>query len=303
MNELKKSGPKDVFLHILAFGALYASIIAFINLIFGYINFSFPDPLSFFETGVLNGIRSATSVLIVIFPVFLLVSYLLEKDFVQHPEKRGLKFRKWLIYFTLFLAAVTVIVDLIVLVNSFYGGELTIQFFLKTLTVLSVAGAVFLYYKWELGREGRSRKSRNAAVTAAAVVLIAVVAGFFVVGSPAEQRAKRLDEDRVNDLSLIQSQVVSFWDARNRLPASLTELEETTGFIPVDPQTEEAYEYNVLGGRTFELCALFQTENKQVNDRGSFREPRPSFVRDVLISQNWDHEAGRFCFEREIILE
>ena len=36
------------------------------------------------------------------------------------------------------------------LVYYFLGGEVTLRFFLKVLTVAAIAGAVFLHYLWDL---------------------------------------------------------------------------------------------------------------------------------------------------------
>ena len=48
---------------------------------------------------------------------------------------------------------------------------------------------------------------RNMLVFAAAVVLATLVAALWVMDSPAQQREKRLDARRVNDLQQIESQV------------------------------------------------------------------------------------------------
>jgi hypothetical protein len=58
--------------------------------------------------------------------------------------------RKWLIYFTLFAAALIIIGDLVTLLNRFLEGELTVRFLLKVLAVFFVAGSVFYYYLWDL---------------------------------------------------------------------------------------------------------------------------------------------------------
>src|SRR3989344_1301840 len=201
-----KTTPKDFFMHLLGFAALYTSIVSFLALIFAYIDVTFPDPLSSYYSGSLSQIRLSSSVLLIIFPVFILTSWLIARDFSQEPEKRNIKFRKWLIYFTLFIAAITVIVDLITLIFNFYSGDLTTRFLLKTLTVLVVA---------------------------------------LVVGTPAQQRAQRFDERRVNDLMVLQNQIISYWQNKDKLPSVLDDLQDDiSGFIPpVDPETQEPYTY------------------------------------------------------------
>lgn len=152
----QKTSPKDIFLHLLAILTLYASAIAFITLIFQYINLSLPDPLEtqrgFGLQSAFQGIRWSIASLIVIFPVYLFSSWHLNKGYAKLPEKRNLRIRKWLIYFTLFAAALIIIGDLVALIFNLLGGELTARFLLKVLTIFFVAGSVFYYYLWDLRR-------------------------------------------------------------------------------------------------------------------------------------------------------
>ena len=138
-----ESTPKDVFLHLLNILTFYLSIINFITLFIQYISALFPDPLNFYYTGIANAVRLSTSILVIAVPVYILTSWMLGKDLKKNPKKRELTLRKWLLYFTLFIAAVTIIVDLIIFVYNFMSGELSVQFFLKIITVLFVAAAVF----------------------------------------------------------------------------------------------------------------------------------------------------------------
>jgi hypothetical protein len=58
-----------------------------------------------------------------------------------------------LTYITLFVAAGVLIGDLISLVFNFLGGELTVRFVLKVLTVGVIAGTIFGHYLWDLRKE------------------------------------------------------------------------------------------------------------------------------------------------------
>lgn len=298
-----KSSPQDVFLHLLGFAALYVSVVSFITLFFAYIDYLFPDQLSFYLTGTLAQIRWSSSVLIIIFPVYLFVSWMLGKEFRSNPEKRGLRFRKWLIYFTLFIAAITVIVDLIVLVFNFYSGELTVKFFCRMLIVLLVATGVFGYYRWELHRtEKKTSWPKTFAWIVSAVVATAIAGGFFFVGSPATQRARRLDEQRVNSLQTLQSQIINYWQQKDVLPEDLDDLQDSiSGFIPPrDPETNEPFKYLTAkeSALTFQLCAVFKTSSDFYS-----RAPKPLIPERGYFDpyrQNWDHAIGRVCFDRTI---
>ena len=284
-NTTLKSTPKDVFLHLLNIFTFYLSVISFITLYIQYISALFPDPLNFYFTSMANSVRLSTSILVIAIPVYILTSWLLGKDLAENPKRRELKLRKWLTYFTLFISAVTIIIDLIMFVFSFLSGELTIQFFLKVFVVLLVAGAVFGYYVWDLRRKKiKSKTPKTLAWVLSFVVLASIVLGFFIIGTPAEQRDRRFDEERVGDLRVLQSQIINYWIQKEALPAELDDLKDSiSGFVPPeDPATDLPYEYYVTGDLTFELCATFKTSSYE-----SFQ-------------QNWEHDAERTCFERTI---
>lgn len=152
---LEKTGPKDIFLHLLAMITLYVSVASFIALIFQYINVLLPDLLEvnrYALTSAYRTIRFSISSLIVIFPLYIWTSWYLNKSYEAEPHKRNLRVRKWLIYFTLFAAALIIAGDLVALINNLLGGELTTRFTLKVLTILLVAGSVFGYYFWDIKR-------------------------------------------------------------------------------------------------------------------------------------------------------
>ena len=90
-----KSSPKDVFMHLLAIGVLYTSVVTFIALLHQYINFIFPDLLNYYYyTSVLNTILWSTSALIVVFPTYMFLSWLINKDIARESEKKELRIRR-----------------------------------------------------------------------------------------------------------------------------------------------------------------------------------------------------------------
>jgi MFS family permease len=290
------STPRDVFAHLLAIGMLYVSVVAFLSLIFQYINIWLPDQLSYQSfNGISSIVRGATAALIVVWPVYIYLMRLLRKDEVAHPEKHDIRIRKWLFNFTMFVSAITIIVALIIVIGSFLNGELTARFFLKSATVLIVAVVVFGYYRWELKRDAvvESKLPEILAYATSSVLVVSIVAGFFIVGTPADQRDRRLDSERESDLQELQWQIINYWQDTERLPENLSVLNDGIGFtvVPTDPETGETYEYYIKGDLTFELCADFA----RASDEQASQVPRAE-----LIDQNWQHQSGRTCFERTI---
>lgn len=294
-----RSGPKDVFLHLFNIVTFYLTVIGFITLYIQYINAAFPDALNYYFESISGSVRVASSILFVSVPAYLLSAWLLSKELRVVPEKREFKLRKWLLYFTLFVSAITIIIDLITFIYNFLSGELTIQFFLKILVVLVVAGAVFGYYIWELKREDlNSKMPKTLAIILTVVTIISIGAGFLIIGSPTDQRNRRFDMQRVSDLQMLQGQVLNYWTQKAEIPVKLGDLQDSiSGFIvPVDPETGAAYEYRTIEKLKFELCATFKTVGPD-----SYNQPKSLiYAPNDPYSQNWAHQAERTCFTRTI---
>ena len=115
----------------------------------------FPDPTAspLAPEFARQAIRWSVAYLIVAFPIFLALSRRVGRELASDPAKRGSKVRRWLTYMTLFVAAAVLIGDVANLVFSLLGGELTVRFCLKVLTVAAIAGTAFWYYLSDLRRD------------------------------------------------------------------------------------------------------------------------------------------------------
>lgn len=304
MNDIKKTGPKDVFGNLLAIIGLYVSVVSFGALLFSLINIYFPDILQY-EYGryARNSLRWPLAVLVVVFPLYVWLTSFLRKDLERHPEKKDLKTRKWLLHFTLFATAIVIVVDLVTLVFRFLNGDLTVQFVLKVLAVLFIALAVFTYYLWNIRKDIPAIKHKIMKWFVRVVVAVGalfIIFGFFVAGSPFAKRLERFDQRRVQNLQTIQYEIINFWQTKEKLPRNLNELrDDIRGFVAQrDPQTGEEYGYTVLAERQFELCATFKTANKDISLLGKPSVPRGEVY--PVYEESWLHDAGKTCFTRTI---
>ena len=304
-----KAGPKDVFLHLLAIITLYVSVGSFIALIFQYINVLMPDiALSggYYDlSGYYSSIRWYMAMIIIVFPVYIWSTWFLNKQYEKDPQRKEIKIRKWLLYFTLFAMAIIIIGDLVTLIFNLLQGELTARFLLKILAVGAVSGKVFTYYLLDLRNKA---PQKLFAYGVSAVVLIFVAAGFFVAGSPKEARQRQFDDIRVQNLQILQNEIVNYWQQKNnKLPPNLDALRnDISGFVPpLDPETNRSYEYKMNGTLNFSLCAAFSLPSLQNNTARPEMVPAAPYASKPYpagggIAQNWDHPAGSYCFDRTI---
>lgn len=291
---LGRASARDFFLHLGAIVALYTVVISFLNLIFKIINSAFPEIQNYYAWGGGSEISMPVATLIVVFPIFVVLSWLVYKIYAQNPAKKELGIRKWLTYITLFVAGIILAGDLVtVLYKLLDGQDITTAFLLKVLAVLLVAGAVFGFYLQDI-RDRVSAKSRKVwASVIAVIILIAIILGFGVLGSPKTQRFLRYDNQKVSDLQNIQWEVINNWQVYGSIPESLPNIIK-------DPQTQKPYEYRKTGEMTFELCAKFNRERISEGKEREINAGYPTKGFDVMQGRNWNHKEGRQCFERVI---
>ncbi len=294
-----KTSPKDFFLWLGAVIALYGSVSAFIGLLFEYINYSFPDSLEVYVDPYNSGVRFAMAALVVLVPTLIVLFRLIRSSIESEAGKASIWVRRWAIVLTLFIAAVTVLIDLITLINTFLGGEISIRFVLKVLVVLFVALGVFLHFLAD--QRGywlaHSKKANMVGIAVGILALLSVASGFFIIGSPSQARAYRFDAQRMNDLQGIQSQILNYYQQQRVLPNTLSVLnDDFSGYrVPNDPETGVPYEYtpfDKVGDKemAFDLCATFATAGGQQQTTAIGRG----------ISDNWSHTQGKTCFGRHI---
>ena len=290
-----RTTPKDFFLWLGAIIALYASITAFFTLMFQYIDLAFPDPLAYMPDPFSTGTRVAMATLIVMVPTFLGLLLTVRRDIVREPGKATIWVRRWALVLTIFIAGITAAIDLITLLTTFLGGDFTVRFALKASVVLLIAVLTCLHFLadyrgyWTLHR----RKVNMIGAGIGALGVMTIVGGFLLIGSPSHIRALRLDSQRVNDLQNLQSEVTSYWQREHMLPATIDALNDPlAGYkAPVDPATNQPYEYSKTSGNTFTICATFTSASVSQNK---------AYPMGAGTDQNFMHDAGHTCYTRTI---
>jgi type II secretory pathway pseudopilin PulG len=130
-------------------------------------------------------------------------------------------------------------------------------------------------------------------------VIVAVVAvalaGLFAAGSPQQERARRLDVQRVNDLEQISYAIDQYYKTNGVLPDSLETLQSSRNIYVgsiTDSETGTMYEYLIEDADRYSLCAVFTTVSE--TDKPFDRSRGSAF---------WSHGIGYTCFELDIVAD
>ena len=300
-----KTTPKDFFLWASAVITLYISVVSFITLLFEYINYVFPDPNAYAGDPYSSAMRFAMAALIVFVPATLIFLRLIRTTIIGEAGKAGIWVRRWALQLTVFVMTFTILIDLVTLVNYFLNGEVTTRFILKVLVVLFTAGFIFFHFLADMRGYwiAHPKQANIVGISAGIATLAVIIAGFFIVGSPMQARDIRVDMQRVSDLQNIQSQIVSYYQMKEELPTGLSELSDPLSYftLPLDPVSGADYGYRKIDDLSFEVCAVFAREGKDMTGRGGFEgdisSPYPGPDGSL---QNWMHGAGEQCFTRTI---
>lgn len=298
---------KDFFLWAGAMVSFYWSVIAFIYLVFNYINYALPNALSYYPADPYqSGISYQMASVIVLFPLYLFLMKLIHGDIARDASKRDIWVRRWAVILTLFVAGIAIAVDLITLLTTFLNGEaLTTAFLLKVLVIFLVAAGVFMHFIADLKGywDAYPARRRYVGIGVGILALLTIGAGFLIVGTPGQARLARFDSAKVQDLQNIQSQVVYYWQAKRVLPATLADLTNSLSYgpVPSDPQTGGSYGYQATGALSFKLCANFNAASRGTQPSQSAPAvPAGLGGKAGMPADNWQHGSGEVCFTRTI---
>ncbi len=128
-------------------------------------------------------------------------------------------------------------------------------------------------------------------------MLIAVVYGFYISGSPFTARALKFDATRLNDFRQLKYAIESNVSSKGALPLSLDELSQ--GYVSIskkDPESGFPYEYQPVSGDSYKLCAVFSTDSR---DTPANQTISPAYYNDQTTI---DHRKGHDCVTYSVTL-
>jgi len=130
-------------------------------------------------------------------------------------------------------------------------------------------------------------------------VFVATIVGFFLIGTPSQQRARKFDQQRTNDLQQLSTAIDAYYNFNNNytLPESLGQLQNQTGIYVgsiADPRTGEIYDYHPTGLTSYVLCPTFETDTLSRPHNGYIQYP-PYKMIDAAR-----HQAGKVCVTQDV---
>lgn len=295
----QNNAAKFAFLYLLSLVSLAFTAISIGQVVFQIINKKFPDALNpylhQFDSG---NLKFAIAAIIIAAPIYYLTTWQICKNLRSGTLAKDAAVRRWLSYFILFVASVTIIGWLIGVIFNYLDGELTVKFILKSAAAIVIAVVVFTYYLYDIRREEPvGKKDRMIQIYFYATIVLtiaALAAAFYYAPTPTETRNQRKDQEIINRFNQIDSAINGFLQQEKKLPKTLEELTTDRRFLLgsniKDPVTGEQFEYNIVREREqYKLCATFLTDNRNKNE-----------VQYNYDGERWPHEVGRQCLLQRI---
>ena len=298
MNE-NQSGAKYAFYYLLSLVALIFIGVSVGLIAFGIIDKSIIDPLAnIYYSNRDNSLRFAISALLIAGPIYYYTLFLINRGLEKGELKVDSQIRKWLTYFIILVSALIILGVFISIINNFLAGELSLKFFLQALSMLLISGLVFSYYFHDIKTENRdSAKKMRKIFLLLSIILIgaAFISVWFFVESPKEARMRRLDQNLLNNIDILESALNSFYADKGFLPEDISEIKNYDYYYEinyfVDPETGAPIEYKKTGDKSFELCAAFRLASEGL-DRGG-----RNVVNPYRLSDKNSYEAGYNCLK------
>lgn len=296
--------PKQLALQLGALISLYVSIGALISLLFAVINVTFPDATdsSWQVNSYQSSIRWGIAMIVVFFPTYLILTRFINKFRRHNATHNYLSITKWLIYLSLLAAGLLILGNLVAVILTFLEGELTNRFLLKAGTLLLIVGGAFYYYVQDARDYWNNKEKASLAYGAvvSALVLIFIVIGFTKLDNPQEMRDRTIDQRQISNLQEIQSRVSEYIYTEEAVPNTLEEAYGPYGRVLKAPEGRSEYVYEVTENG-FRLCAEFAQNSYNDEDYYFYDYPTYGDSFQVVGANNWNYQAGNFCFERTVV--
>ena len=133
------------------------------------------------------------------------------------------------------------------------------------------------------------------------VVLVTVVGGLSMVGTPQNTRLQGLDDQRINQLQQLMYAVNTYSDKTGSLPDSLATLvaQPDGAYLSnvTDPESHQPYVYRLTSKSTYAVCATFDLPTPEGDTNGMYSGSMNGYTDKSYLPSFWQHSAGLKCFD------
>lgn len=271
---------REAFFYLLSFAMLGVWVVALVWLGDLLIDRAFPNPVDYSTSYDRSSIAWQMASIIIAFPIYVWIGYLLSREVAKRPETLDSGVRKWLTYIALVITAGTLVGDGVWFLTTFLTGDISQRFIFKAVMLFVIVGCVYWYYLATI-RSDRPAGSYDRAFGSLATVgvVLAVILGFVGIGSPSHGLGLNYDNQRTSDLYWLANSVRQDYTSQKRLPSSLAAIDPRSTHVR-DPQGK-LYTYIPGTGANYKLCATFDTDTN--SNRRDF----------------WRHGQGMWCYRMD----
>ena len=293
----RNNAAKFAFFYLLSLVSLIFVSTAVGAIIFQIINKYIPDVLNNYSGSFSSGaLKYGISALIIAAPLYYFLASLIHRSLSRGSLEKDSGVRRWLTYLVLLVTAVTMIGWFISIINTFLDGNLTLKFGLEAITAIAIAAIIFGYYLYDIKREdvtsGKDKIIQIFLYGSLIIILASFIFSLFVVESPREARARRIDQETISNFNKIDSDINRYYTEYKKLPDSLEAVKTEYNYLQdsdfKNPTTGKVYDYKVLNDTKYQLCTDFKTSTYNQNDTTSYYDKR------------WSHEAGYQCLMQKV---
>jgi amino acid transporter len=317
----KKIRISEMISNFFNFTLLIINVVSIIMILFTIIDQIFKEniPNNF------SDLHSSIALISISLPLSLALSYYIRKEHIKAFPKGNSPVKKFTISATVIASLIAICGSFFTIIYQYLEGETSSRFIAKIIVSLILSVVLFAYYRLIYVRgQSDSIKHQNAFGIISTVFIISIcIYSIILTGSPSQIRKEKFDDIRLNNLSSIQQNILSYWQSHRLLPkdlASMTDAMSHTA-IPKDPRNSEPYEYEIktqsetVNKKTttaiFKICATFETikdnskkfEELKAQDFSRYNSIKTNELNSYYPMDDspfWDHKAEKTCFTRTI---
>lgn len=152
--------------------------------------------------------------------------------------------------------------------NNKNSEETSVAVTIVTIALLLVSYPIGVIVMWLATKWSKTTKWIVTLIGIGVMVVLGILATLVVLAiNPSEQFNRAKNVQRRSDAQTLRNALESYNIENSRYPIVLKELVPTyLSEVPVDPLTNEPYDYSVLqGGRNYELCYTLEQTKETKN--------------------------------------